>query len=38
MALAAITVAGVVIFTHRHDHRAVRPHALIVPFKASRST
>jgi hypothetical protein len=32
--IAAITVAGVLIFRHRHDHRGVQPHALIVPYPA----
>jgi hypothetical protein len=28
--IAAITVAGVLIFTHRHDHRAPPARALIL--------
>jgi hypothetical protein len=32
--IAAITVAGVLILKHRHDHRGVQPHALILPYPA----
>jgi hypothetical protein len=36
--IAAITVAGVLIFKHHHDHHAAQSHALILPQPAPNLT